>query len=215
MYLLRATPEQLDAVLYDTQGLTLWPAGGTVAKGSRSIRAGDILARDTSTKKFLVAKRSAVSAAASSSVSISVDDAHPFESGDLLSIGTDSVTVASVNYDSNILTLTAGITAADNDLVTLRGTTNNREKAVGVALLPVRDKDAALLGGLDDVTPKLGDEQYGAIAITGRFKYGKLRNFDTSIGSSFHAELAGRNQVDIGSDGGVYIISTVPATFDD
>ena len=199
--------ERLISVLYDRQGLTKIPAGGTVAAGSRAIRQGDLIARNTGTKKFLVCKFTEVAVALGNDDDVTVDDAHPFEVGDTIHIDGDSGgRIRAINYETNVITMTNNLTSSVNDTVEARF--NNQDDPIGVALLPMFDEQAHYGGGETDVTPKMMDELYGDIALTGRFKWDQLRNMRD--GNKADTALAGRYIDDFASGKGVYVI-TVPA----
>ena len=220
-YLRMADVENIDAVLFDRQNLTIFPGGATIAAGSRSFRVGDCIARNVSTKKLSVAKFTQVAAAAATTVAVvTVDDAHAFEIGDSVTPrtgGTDgaSRTITGINYDTNVITVSANWSAALVENTSSIGTRGNEQhRAIGIALLPSRDKDAALLGGgVNDVVSRIGDSIYGSLALTGRFKYNKLRNFSTLNTHSFHADLGGLYNDDLNSGNGIYIVDEVPSTF--
>lgn len=218
MYFIKSDNENIDAVLYDRQGLTLLPGGATIAAGSRGFRVGDMVSRNTTTKRILVAKYSQVAAAAAvTTQAVQVDDAHAFEVGDVIhprnhGTSTDQAarTITAINYSTNVITVSENWASAlvVNDSIGNRS--NQQHRPIGVALLPEMDKDAALLGfGAAAVAPKLGDVLYGTVAITGRFKYNKLRNFETTNDHTFHGDLAGTYVADLNAENGLYIVDQV------
>lgn len=218
-YLRVADNENIDAVLFDRQGLTILPGGATIAAGARAFRVGDFIARNTGTMKLNVAKYSQVAAAAATTVAVvTVDDAHAFEVGDTITPRSGSSDEASrvitaINYDTNVITVSENwdTALAENDSVGVRH--NQQHRAIGIAMLPSRDKDAAILGGgANDVTDKRGDSGYGSVALTGRFKYDKLRNFNTLNSHSFHGDLDGIYNNDLNSRKGIYIVVEVSST---
>ena len=213
MYFLKANEEQLKAVLYDTQNLTLFPGGATVAKNSRSIRQGDILARNTSTKRILVAKKSHLQVASgTNATAIQVDDAHAFAVGDVITVGTAAnLTITAISYENNTITVTVAGAQVINARVYV--VANAQGAGIGVALLPLRDK-GAIYEGVPALSSVVGDELYGACALTGRFKLDKLLNFDTGIATnSLHADLGGNVNADLNKGDGLYIINNVPSNF--
>ena len=221
-YFKRSKNESLEAVLFDRQGLMLWPGGGSVPAGVRSVRGGDILARNTSTKKFIVVKSSFLTAlVAANATVVNVNDAHPFEVGDSIVVGTATAeTITAINYVTHQITLGTSISKAVANKTAVKVITNGQGKGVAVALLPVRDKDAAILEEKDDVTPRLSDTLYGTIALKGRFKYDKMKNFDTTVTGSLHTDLAGVLQDDINVDDagtaqGLYMMDSIPEGFND
>lgn len=176
----------LISVLYDRQDLQLLPGGVSIPGGVRSVRQGDFLARiatptnnpPANAGKYIVAKYSEVSVDVANTNTFQVNDAHPFAVGDVVDIGgVSNRTITSINYATNMITVSGGAfspSATDDVLVS----ENEMSEAVGVALLPSRDKDAVILGGgAADITPREGDHLEGAVAITGRFYLDKLKNF--------------------------------------
>ena len=202
-YLTRSRNEKLISVLYDRQGLMIMPTGATVAAGSRAIRQGDFLARNTNTDKLIVAKNTLVNGA-SSSRNVTVDDAHPFEIGDAVDIGGDDRNIVGINYDTNVITVNSDVTVANNDPVKCE--TNNQDEAFGVALLPLMDKEAANGGMANMVTPKMGDHLYGDVAIAGRFKVDQLIGF--ANGNYYDTDMSGRFIDYMNNGNGVYIVTT-------
>lgn len=81
------------------------------------IRAGWILAQNTSTKKYVPCKRTQANGAGSSATALIVDNAAAFKAGDALQIGATTGTISSVNYSTNTITLTATKSWSDNDVV--------------------------------------------------------------------------------------------------
>lgn len=213
-YAVQAKEEKLISVLYDSAALTVMPGGAMVLAGARSIRQGDLMTRVVSgvgASRFIVCKYTQV-ASASAGVDVTVRDAHPFEVGDEITIGTDNVTITAINYETNILTISAATAVAANDNVSLRANiANGRNNVVGIALLPLRDEGAAYGDGADDVTPKLGDSMYGSIALTGRFKKDQVKNFYTTTGSPILDAYDAEDRIvqnDFAAGQGIIIIST-------
>jgi len=81
------------------------------------IRAGWILAKNTSTGKYVPCKRTQANGAGSSATALIVDNAAAFKAGDALQIGATTGTISAVNYSTNTITLTATKTWSDNDVV--------------------------------------------------------------------------------------------------
>ena len=81
------------------------------------IRAGSILARNTSTGKYVPCKRSLANGAGSSATALIVDNAAFFKAGDALQIGSTTGTISSIDYTTNTITLTATKSWSDNDVV--------------------------------------------------------------------------------------------------
>ena len=81
------------------------------------IRAGWILAQNTSTKKYVPCKRSRANGAGSATATLVVDNAAAFKAGDALQIGSTTGTISSIVYSTNTITLTATKTWSDRDVV--------------------------------------------------------------------------------------------------
>ena len=81
------------------------------------IRSGWVLAKNTSSGKYVPCKRSQANGAGSSSAALTVDNAAAFKAGDALQIGSTTGTISSVNYSTNVITLTATKSWSDNDVV--------------------------------------------------------------------------------------------------
>lgn len=81
------------------------------------IRAGWILAQNTSTKKYVPCKRTQANGAGSSATALIVDNAAAFKAGDALQIGATTGTISSIVYSTNTITLTATKSWSDNDVV--------------------------------------------------------------------------------------------------
>lgn len=213
----RYKEDGIPAVLYDRQGLTLLPGGVSIPGGARAVRAGDFVARvatpannpRSDAGKYIVTKYTQVRTALNNGVLLEVDDAHPFEVGDACTVNADARTINAIDYSTNTLTLSANTTAAVNDDVSVGD--NDRNEAIGVALLPSVDKDAVRLGGgAALLTPREGDVLQGAIAITGRFYISKLRNFSASSGHNTYDSYGGGRSTllrGIGDGQGIFIIT--------
>lgn len=81
------------------------------------LRAGCLMGRITASKKWVPLKRSRANGAGASSAALTVDDARFFKAGDALTIGSTSGVISSVNYTTNVITLTATKTWSDRDAV--------------------------------------------------------------------------------------------------
>lgn len=202
-YAKRYTEDGIDAVLFDTQGLTLYPGGVMIPKGARAVKAGSILARNISTKEFVVCKYWKGAVPNSTTIAMGVDGAHPFEVGDSLKVGTQTAqNIVSIDYSTGDVTVGTAWTAGTGQDVKVE--TNKQDKPVGIALVPVMDSKA-YLGGAHLVAPIEGDSELGALAITGRFRYDRIKG----IGQGWQVldDLGGKYNDDIGP-GGVLIITT-------
>lgn len=194
-----ASDEQLKAVLFDSQHLTLYPGGLVIPASTRAIRQGDPIAINTSTDKGLVAKYSQFAGnEAQGQTVLSLDDVHPFAVGDVVVLDDgaalqETVTITAVDYTNNTITVTPAVADAGGFSTDEHASvvTNDVDEPIGVGLLPLRDKDAAKLGfGANDITPAEGDSLYGSVAITGRFKRAILKNF-AGTGNRNAADLGG------------------------
>ncbi len=217
-----ALDEQLLAVLFDKSGLQLYPGGLRIVQAGRAVREGDPIAIDSGLLQGNVAKYSQLAADADqAALVVTLDDAHPFEVGDVATFDDGAalqeiVTISAINYTTNVVTFTpaiidvAGFDIDDHFSVV----TANRDEAVGIALTPLRDKRAAELGGLaEDVTPRERTTMYGDLAITGRFRLARLRNLvdGTTPQNFIDADFAGLAIPDVGVTPGLYVITVQSA----
>ncbi len=103
-----APPIQIDATYaYD----------GSNTGYERTLRPGTIMARITATKLWVPCKRTQTNAGATSA-EVTVDNAAFFKAGDKISVGADTnLTISSVDYGTNTITLSGSITYADNEAV--------------------------------------------------------------------------------------------------
>jgi hypothetical protein len=81
------------------------------------IRAGWILAQNTSTKKYVPCKRSRANGAGSATATLIVDNAAAFKAGDAITINATAAVISSIVYSTNTITLTATKTWSDRDIV--------------------------------------------------------------------------------------------------
>ena len=207
-----ATDEQVIAVLASRQGLQTLVGGMAVTKNKRGIRQGDPVAKQTTTNELQVAKISQVATeAAALQANVIVDDAHPFEVGDVVTMDEgnaddEDVTISSINYETNTLTMTGNLTNAHEVDVSVSVETTALDEVIGIALTAVLDKSAYASGlVVDVVTPKLRTVVLGEIAITGVFKTAALKNF--LIGGFIDTKLGGLEN----PENGTYIVTTPPA----
>ncbi len=221
--LIIASDEQLLAVLFDNQGLQKYPGGLRIPGGGRAVRDGDCIAINTSNDTGLVAKYSQIAATvAQAAVVATLDDAHPFAVGDAVRFDDgaalqEDVTISAINYTTNVITFTPAIIDAAgfaiDDHVSVIA--NNVDEAIGIALVPLRDRRAAQLGipGADDLTPRGSTTMFGDIAITGRFRLNRLRVLvdGTTPQNALDADLAGTAILAVGVTPGLYVVSTYSA----
>ncbi len=221
--LIIASDEQLLAVLFDTQGLEKYPGGLRIGGGQRAVREGDPIAIQTATFTGLVSKYSQLAADSDqAATTATLDDAHPFEVGDVgvFDDGAalqETVTITAIDYATDIITFTpAIIDVAGFDIDDHFGViTNNQDNAVGIALVPVRDRRAAELGfpGPDDLTPRGSTTMFGDLAIRGRFRLNRLRNIvdGTTPVNRNDAAFAGVAIPDVGVTPGLYVVNVISA----
>jgi len=122
-----------DGAQYLPGGITIDATNGydgANASFETLFRAGCIMAQNTSTKKYVPCKRTLANGAGSTSTALTVDNAQFFKAGDALQIGSTTGTIASINYTTNVITLTATKSWSDNDVVYC--STNGTGTAVGV-----------------------------------------------------------------------------------
>jgi hypothetical protein len=131
------------------------------------LRAGTPLGQITASKLWVPCKRTTVTASGgATSADVPVVDARAFRAGDTISVGADTgLTISSVNYATNTITLGGSLTFANSEAVvaedgsqTCRGILNEFVK--------LRDEDAIwrdkpfsllILAGLVDHSKILGD----------------------------------------------------------
>ena len=87
------------------------------------------------------------------------------------------------SYSTNVITCAANLATAVSAGDNVHCATSDQDNPVGIALLPVRDKDAHMYEAEEDVTSKLYNATYGSIALTGRFKANKLHNLHVASGT--------------------------------
>jgi len=97
------------------------------------LRPGTLMGRITANGQWVACKRTQVNAAGATAASFAVDDARAFMAGDTITVGGDTgLTILSINYGTNTITLTGSITFADNDAVFASGALAGSETARGV-----------------------------------------------------------------------------------
>ena len=129
------------------------------------LRKGCLMARINSTKKWVPCKRSLAVGAqgGGGSVSLTVDNAAFFKAGDKITIGGgELMTISSVNYTTNVITLTTAYTWSDNAVVIGAGVLAGSGTA-----LAVLDEDVDLY---DPKTRADRDMQTGKLCIEGCLK---------------------------------------------
>lgn len=97
------------------------------------LRPGWLMARITATSQWVPCKRTQVNDTGATAASFIVDNAAAFMAGDTITVGGDTgLTISSVNYTTNTITLTGSITFADNDIVIASGALAGAETARGI-----------------------------------------------------------------------------------
>ena len=208
--------EQLVAVLLHMQGAIKYPAGLQVASGERGIRSGDILAKDTSkTGDYAVVCKitKLAAAAASGATALTVDDAHPFEAGDSIVVASQAArTIGSVNYGTNVITITSGLASSASNNVTVSASANDKNKPIAIANTPVLDKDSSRSGNkLDLRTPIDRTIAYGDAYVVGTFKSDVIQNGNFEDGNAVDTAFAGRYN----AHNKTYVISSFPANYEE
>lgn len=115
--------------IFYTHDGEIFKPGGAVLDSSKCVdqlntgltwvlRAGWALGRITSGNKFRLCTRTRANGAGSTSTSLTVDNAGAFLAGDSIKVGSNSAqAIVSINYSTNVITLTTGISWSDRDAV--------------------------------------------------------------------------------------------------
>lgn len=86
------------------------------------LRPGCLMAQITSSKLWVPLKRSTLTDDVSTSATVPVTNAAFFKAGDTVTVGaTAGKTIASVNYSTNVITLTSTVSASDGDTIKASG----------------------------------------------------------------------------------------------
>jgi len=90
---------------------------GQYETNRKIVKAGTILGKVTATGLYAPVKKTLLNGAHSAGdTTIAVDDASFFQSGDTITVGNETgLTVSSVDYDNNIITLSAGLAGNQAD----------------------------------------------------------------------------------------------------
>lgn len=160
--------------LLDVEGL-MYCSGGIIdhslcydpgAPATGWVRAGTIWGRVTATGKLVPCRNTQLTATASSGqANITVRSAYGFMEGDTISVAGVSHTIDSINYSTNVITLTANLAAnkAVGDAVIGRGTLlAGSEIAIGISV-----KDVFLWDTFQDAAADVRSIEH--IASIGRF----------------------------------------------
>ena len=190
-------PKLRTALAYK-QGSQKYPGGVLVKAGSRAIRVGDVLSKDTSTSgvdQLVVVKYTKLrEAITDSATALKVDDAHAFEVGDEVKVGTlTAQTCSEIDYETNTITLDTAPGTATNADVAVVVETNDADHPVAIANSPLVDKDAYVdddMSGL--VTPRDRDVFYGSAYIRGVFWSEIIFNGNFENGNSVDTAFGGR-----------------------
>ncbi len=130
----------------------------------KCIRGGNLLSYNSSNGTWQPVKRSKANAAGSSATALVVDNANNFRAGDSIIIGENAaVTISSIVYSTNTITIASAKTWKDNDAVTVSGSATAR----GVLL----DSEVKLY---DDWAPTTYINRTCQMAIAGTIDQDKL-----------------------------------------
>lgn len=142
-------------VLADLKGAATIPGGvqldatncydGANTGFEQLIRAGWLLAKNTTTGKYCTVKRTQAVGAGVTVAALVVDNAAAFKAGDSITIGGTAAVIASIVYSTNTITLTATKSWSDNAVVIVSG----MESAVAVLGEDVQLYDNKLLVATD------------------------------------------------------------------
>ena len=165
--------ERVRTALAYKEGSQKYPGGVLVKAGRRGFRVGDVLSRDpavTTGDALIVSKFSEARGAQSVGATLAVVDAHAFEAGDSIVVSSQAArTIASVDYDDNVITLTANLAGAVTNQAFVR-VVGEASQSVAIANLPLVDKDAYRTSSKANlVTPRLDDTFFGDAYIRGVF----------------------------------------------
>lgn len=169
------TEERVSEVLMTSAGLVKVPGGLLLKSGSRPVRAGELMAEDSTTKLGMPRKSTQLSGEHLTGVTdITVDDAHNFEVGETIDVGAQTgKVITAINYTTNVITMdaTLGGTVADNARVHNPLTAMNT--AVGIALSAMIDRYNTALANRHGVVP------FGDLAIRGVFKETAIQDLNS------------------------------------
>ncbi len=115
-------------ILYSMENVDYKPGGITIdsdksVDGANTnltfeLRAGWLMGQITASGKWCPCKRTRVNGTTGSQTTITVDNASPFQVGDVITVGADTTnTITAVDYTANTITWVGAITVADNDVV--------------------------------------------------------------------------------------------------
>jgi hypothetical protein len=182
------TEEQLIQVLAAGEAVKV-PGGVMVKSGARPIRAGELIAVNSSTNLAAGRKSTQLDGVHETTVTdVTVDDAHNFEVGDTIAVGGQTgKVITAINYETNVISIDAQLGAQVADNARVYVSANAQGTAVGVALTPVLDPYDATKANRN------GAFVFGDLAIRGIFKSSALKDYNseavTDLGSE--AELNG------------------------
>lgn len=176
----RSENERVETALAFKSGAMMFPGGVYIPAGSRAIRVGDVLTMDKSeldSTMMKPMKRAVLSSAlADTDTSAVLDDAHPFEVGDEIKVGTaNAQTCVAINYDTNTVTVdtTWGYLGSVGSEVFCD--TDDQDVAVAIANLPVVDKNAYRANARANlITPMESGVFFADAYVTGTFYATKL-----------------------------------------
>lgn len=176
----RSENERVETALAFMSGAMMFPGGVRVVRNSRGIRVGDLLSIDKTNltgSMVKVAKVARLTTGVSATdTSARVDDAHPFEVGDEVAVGSASAqTCTGVNYDTNTITVDTAWGSSQSSGASVSCSTDEQDVVVAVANLPVVDANAYRTSDKANlVTPMTSDAFYADAYVAGTFYALKL-----------------------------------------
>lgn len=150
---------------------------------TREVRVGEILAQDSVSKFYLPRKSTEANGLSASGQNLlTVDDAHMFEVGDTLSFGGTAADndVVSINYETNVITLAANLSANVADRERVFVDSNGVGTAVGIASVRWTPRP--------EVAIEAGK---GAMYIAGTFKKWRLHGSADGVDTQANTDLGG------------------------
>jgi hypothetical protein len=195
-------------IVANTAGLEDLPGGAVIAPGNtREVRVGELLARLSGAivglgevGHYVPRKSTELAVAAADGVTtITVDDAHPFVVGDVIVIDDDSnasdaETISAINYETNVITISA-LSGGTNPLPVnsrVYVTTNGLGTAVGIAAVRHTPNAEATAG-----FPAAQQNLYGRVKmfIKGTFYKNKLHGSADGVDTQGDTDLGGKDVV--------------------
>jgi hypothetical protein len=164
------TTQSFKEILASTDLQAKLPGGVLLKSGFGIVPKGRVLGKISASSKYAPYASTALTVqAAAGTLTITVADASAFIAGDTIIIGTESAkTIQSVNYATNVITLT-GVTAAIQAIGLTVKTNDGRQTAVCIL---DNDQDtttdigaSAFIAGIFDTTQLLGADAAAQTAL--------------------------------------------------